>query len=109
VAELLERLGSSGALLAREVVERLGDLCSAAGDAGDDEDTTPAECARAAEAAMGVALRALGPEAVLDILPLNLEQARVSPGGGGVAPAEPRVGRRHPRATGNAVCSSCTQ
>ena len=80
---LLERLGRKGAPLAQPLLVRLGDLCAGAEDAvkqGDtpaleslaDEVTEPGEAAGRADAAMGAAIRALGPEAVLTVLPLNL-------------------------------------
>ena len=85
-AALFERLGQRGARLAEPLLERVGDLCAAAAEAAeeaDDEDdeerTAGAEYAGAAGAAMSSALRNLGPEAVLQVLPLNLEEVRRLP------------------------------
>lgn len=80
---LLERLGRRGAPLASPALVRLGDLCAGAFDAAqqneanalealDDESAEREEASSRAEAAMGAAIRALGPEAVLAELPLNL-------------------------------------
>ncbi|KAK9815144.1 hypothetical protein WJX73_008694 [Symbiochloris irregularis] len=91
-ATLLQSLGSvpSGALLAPPLISRLGDLCAGAADSaeavqnpalaavlGDGEAAEEASgggdgIASKAEAAMGAAIAALGPEAVLAVLPLNL-------------------------------------
>jgi ribosomal RNA-processing protein 12 len=84
--ELLIKLGSSpkAADLADGLVFRIGQLCAgvddlaaAAGDNADEDNELQEEAARltmAAQSTLGVALRALGPEAVLNVLPLQLEQ-----------------------------------
>ena len=80
---MLERLGRRGAPLAQALLARLGDLCAGAADSvqqddapalealGDEASEHDAAAARA-EAAMGAAIKALGPESVLAVLPLNL-------------------------------------
>lgn len=90
-ATLLQSLGSvpSTAALATPLISRLGDLCAGAADSaeavhnpalaaalGDEEAAEDAAgsdgVASKAEAALGAAIAALGPEAVLAVLPLNL-------------------------------------
>jgi ribosomal RNA-processing protein 12 len=88
--ELLEKLKTSreAAELATGVVFRIGQLCAGADDLAaaavdnDDEDDNQqqqeeeeeARLTMAAQSTLGVALRTLGPEAVLQVLPLQLEQ-----------------------------------
>jgi len=86
--ELLEKLGTSpqAAELATGLVFRIGQLCAGADDLAaaavendDDEDGNQqqeeeARLTMAAQSTLGVALRALGPEAVLHVLPLHLEE-----------------------------------
>lgn len=60
------------------LLQRLGALCAAsaeAAEAASEGDPTP-DCAGGAAAALGAALGALGPEAVLAALPLDLEEVR---------------------------------
>ena len=77
--ELLAVLGQTGAPLAAPLLARLDEIASdaaAAEDAGDDhrESSDLAAARRGAEGALGAAVRSLGPEAVLDTLPLRLEE-----------------------------------
>jgi hypothetical protein len=80
--ELLAVLGETGAPLAAPLLARLDEVASdaaAAEDAGDDhrESSDLAAARRGAEGALGAAIRSLGPEAVLDTLPLRLEEVGV--------------------------------
>jgi hypothetical protein len=77
--ELLAVLGQTGAPLAAPLLARMDEIASdaaAAEDAGDDhrESSDLAAARRGAEGALGAAVRSLGPEAVLDTLPLRLEE-----------------------------------
>ena len=74
VGELLESLGRNGAPLASRLLERLGELCAGAADVEEGGDVAMAEIAGPAQDALGAAIRSLGPEAVLDALPLNLQE-----------------------------------
>lgn len=78
-AVVFERLGRRGAPLADILLERVGQACAlaaeSAADEGDDEEegARPVpEFAAPAAAAMGAAMRHLGPDEVLRVLPLNL-------------------------------------
>ena len=93
---LFERLGQRGAPIAQGLLARLGDLIAGAADTaeaaanptlqtlmsdegeGDESDAAAGK----AEAAMGAAIRFLGPEAVLAVLPLNLMEVRCRHGFG---------------------------
>lgn len=78
VSVLLERLGPQGAPLAGRLLELLGELCAGVFDVGAEEaGAGHSGYAAAAEQALGMALRALGPEAVLKVLPLNLKEGAV--------------------------------
>jgi len=72
--ELLAVLGPSGAPLAAPLLARLDEIAgdAAAADAEVADDLVDAR--RAAESALGAAVGSLGPEAVLDTLPLRLEE-----------------------------------
>ena len=78
---MIERLGVRGAPLAGGLLERIGELCSggdeaeAAGGGGDDDGLL-----LAAQDALGAAMQALGPEAVLAALPLNLAEGLAGTG-----------------------------
>jgi ribosomal RNA-processing protein 12 len=74
-SELLGRLGRDGAPLAAGLVARLGDICAGAEDAAEEYEDVGGggRIAVAAREALGAALRSLGPEAVLEVLPLDLE------------------------------------
>lgn len=74
MSELLQQLGLAGAPLAGHLLSLLGELCAGAFDAGAQPDAGSSAYAAAAEQAMGAALRCLGPQAVLDVLPLNLKE-----------------------------------
>ena len=73
---LFERLDSGGAQLAQPLVERVGALCAEAAEAEADRDEGEAAAPYegAAAAAMGAAIRHLGPQRVLGILPLNIAE-----------------------------------
>lgn len=69
--------------MAEALLQRVGNLCAGAADAAQkdsgpalealaDEPSQAEAVAAKAEAIMGVAIRSLGPEAVLAALPLNL-------------------------------------
>ncbi|DBA66455.1 TPA: hypothetical protein ACH3X2_002431 [Trebouxia sp. C0005] len=75
--ELLERLGSEGAPLAEGLLLRLGEMCAGASDAAEEEGTDEGsnKVALAAQNALGQAIRAMGPQAVLQVLPLGLVEA----------------------------------
>ena len=76
--ELLEKLGSDGAPLAEGLLLRLGDMCAGASDAAEEEGTDESsnKVALAAQNALGQAIRAMGPQAVLQVLPLGLVEVR---------------------------------
>ena len=75
-ASLLERLGSRGSGIAQPLVERVGALCAEAAEAkAEREEGEEAEAYEgAAAAAMGAAIRHLGPQQVLEMLPLNIAE-----------------------------------
>lgn len=78
---MVEKLGLRGAPLAGGLLERIGDLCAG----GDDADAeggggTSDALLLAAQTALGTALHALGPEAVLAALPLNLAEGLAGTG-----------------------------
>ncbi|KAL0054199.1 hypothetical protein WJX82_005285 [Trebouxia sp. C0006] len=75
--ELLEKLGSDGAPLAEGLLLRLGEMCAGASDAAEEEnmDEGSNKVALAAQNALGQAIRAMGPQAVLQVLPLGLVEA----------------------------------
>lgn len=86
-AELLEKLGAQGAVLASGLVFRIGQLCAGVDDLaaaatgmdqgdenGQQQQEEEARLTMAAQSALGIALRALGPAAVLNVLPLLLEE-----------------------------------
>lgn len=76
--ELLEKLGREGAPLADGLIFRIGQLCAGADDLAAAEDDEGAEqeakLTTAAQSALGIALRTAGPEVVLSVLPLHLEE-----------------------------------
>lgn len=83
-AELIENVGRDGAFLSSGLLTRIGEICTGGDDlhAGTegvatdwDEDTE--RVLVAAQDALGVALRVFGPEHVLDVLPLMLEEGLV--------------------------------
>ena len=81
--ELLAVLGPAGAPLAAPLLARLDEIARDAAAAEDAEDgqvggsADLAAARRGAEGALGAAVRSLGPEAVLDTLPLRLEEVRL--------------------------------
>lgn len=83
VSELINKLGSLKLpALATPLLEQLGALAAGAFDAQEDGGTrtdipsaASAQHGPAVEAALGSALRALGPPAVLAVLPLNIKAA----------------------------------
>ena len=76
--ELLERLGSEGASLAENLLLRLGEMCAGASDAAEEEGRNEGsnKVALAAQNALGQGIRAMGPQAVLQVLPLGLVEVR---------------------------------
>ena len=77
--ELLEQLGTTGAPLAAGLLLRLGEMCAGASDAAEEEealDDAISKDALAAQNALGQGIRAMGPEAVLQVLPLGLVEVR---------------------------------
>ena len=74
---LLERLGSEGAPLAEGLLLRLGDMCAGASDAAEEGFGEASDkVALAAQDALGQGIRAMGPQAVLHVLPLGLLEVR---------------------------------
>jgi len=73
ITQLFQSLGRAGAPLAARLLQGLGQLCAGAAEAEDAGDAT-APVAGPARAALGAAIRSLGPEAVLDALPLQLQE-----------------------------------
>ena len=73
ITQLFQSLGRAGAPLATRLLESLGQLCAGAAEAEDAGDAA-APVASPARAALGAAVRCLGPEAVLDALPLQLQE-----------------------------------
>ena len=74
--ELISSLGRAGSPLASGLIEKIGELCAGVDDVIAASDS--AESARIAEVAqntLGVCIRSLGPEAVLEHLPLEIEEA----------------------------------
>ena len=76
--ELLERLGSEGASLAENLLLRLGEMCAGASDAAEEEGMNEGsnKVALAAQNALGQGIRVMGPQAVLQVLPLGLVEVR---------------------------------
>lgn len=74
VGSVIERLGRPGAPLARPLIEKIGEFLAGAFDATEADQQSYVACANAAEAALGCALKALGPSQVLSVLPFNFEK-----------------------------------
>lgn len=81
--EVLQRLGRRGAPLAHGLVARIGQLCAGAADLDSDQDNDEEQdeamdeehrVVAAAQSTLGIALRTLGPETVLEVLPLHLHE-----------------------------------
>ena len=73
--ELLQKLGSPGAPLAEGLLLRLGEMCAGASDAAEEEaalDQATSRDALAAQTALGQGIRSMGPQAILQVLPLGL-------------------------------------
>ena len=71
--EVLEKLGSAGAPLAEGLLLRLGEMCAGASDAAEEgADEASDKVSLAAQNALGQGIRAMGPGAVLAVLPLGL-------------------------------------
>ena len=77
ITQLFQSLGRVGSPLAARLLEGLGQLCAGAAEAEDAGDAA-APVAGPARAALGAAVRSLGPEAVLDALPLQLQEVRIA-------------------------------
>ena len=74
---LLEKLGSEGSPLAEGLLLRLGDMCAGASDAAEEGVGEPADkVALASQTALGQGIRVMGPQAVLQGLPLGLLEVR---------------------------------
>lgn len=76
--ELLQKLGTSGAPLAEGLLLRLGEICAGASDAAEEEaalDQATSRDALAAQTALGQGIRSMGPQAILQVLPLGLVEA----------------------------------
>ena len=74
--ELISGLGRTGAPLASSLVEKIGELCAGVDDIIAASDSI--ESSRIAEVAqntLGVCIQSLGPETVLERLPLEIEEA----------------------------------
>ncbi len=76
--ELLERLGSEGAPLAEGLLLRLGEMCAGASDAAEEGmgEEGSHKVPLAAQNALGQAIRSMGPQPVLQVLPLGLVEVR---------------------------------
>jgi len=72
---LVRKIGRPGAHFAKGLVHKIGELCAGADDIAAEESGERAHIAHAAQESLGVCLRSLGPEIVLKILPLELEEA----------------------------------
>lgn len=68
------KLGRPGAPLAKGLVQRIGEICSGGDEAAAEGDFSHDQLVQAAHRALGEGLRSLGPEVILEALPLNLEQ-----------------------------------
>jgi ribosomal RNA-processing protein 12 len=77
---MIEKLGSQGAPLAAPLLERIGELCAGGDDAAAEGRAADDALLLRAQEALGAALRALGPGAVLAVLPLNLAQGLAGTG-----------------------------
>ena len=75
ITQLFQSLGRAGALLGMRLLQGLGQLCAGAAEA-EDAGNAAAPIAGPARVALGTAVRNLGPEAVLDALPLQLQEVR---------------------------------
>ena len=76
--ELLQKLGTPGAPLAEGLLLRLGEMCAGASDAAEEEaalDQATSRDALAAQTALGQGIRSMGPQAILQVLPLGLVEA----------------------------------
>lgn len=77
--ELLEKLGTIGAALAEGLLLRLGEMCAGASDAAEEgADEASDKVALAAQNALGQAIKAMGPGAVLAVLPLGLVEVCIA-------------------------------
>lgn len=77
--ELLEKLGSEGAPLAEGLLLRLGEMCAGASDAAEEgNDEGSSKVALAAQNALGQAIKAMGPQPVLQVLPMGLVEVRLT-------------------------------
>ena len=72
---LVQKIGRPGAYFVEGIVQKIGELCAGADDIAAEESGERAHIAHAAQESLGVCLRSLGPEIVLQILPLELEEA----------------------------------
>ena len=72
---LVKKLGDSGASLASGILEKVGQLCAGVEDIAAQESGESAHIAKVAQDTLGICLRALGTEVVLETLPLELEEA----------------------------------
>eukprot|EP00873_Tetraselmis_striata_P019446 jgi/Tetstr1/439710/TSEL_028129.t1 len=74
VGAVLRQLGAQHVAMSVTLLERLDVMLTGASQGMEDGDLDAVECQPAVEAAMGAALQALGPEAVLNVLPLQLQE-----------------------------------
>lgn len=73
-AELMGQLKRPGAPLASGLIERIGEICSGGDEAAAAGNTASDGMVLAAQEALGAALRSVGPEAVLNVLPLAIQE-----------------------------------
>lgn len=74
LAAVFAQLGEAGAPLGQSLLTQVGTLCAAAVAAG--EDASP-ELSAAVDACIKAAIQGLGPAAVLETLPLNLQEVQI--------------------------------
>lgn len=74
--ELISRLGRNGSVLAAGLIQRIGQLCAGVDDvmAASDE-IEVSRITEIAQSTLGVCIRSLGPDVVLENLPLDIEEA----------------------------------
>lgn len=74
--ELFENVNASHATVVIEIIEGTGSICSLAQQNNEEEEGEEDELRgiiKAANSAMGAAIRKLGPEVILTVLPLRLQ------------------------------------
>jgi hypothetical protein len=72
---VFEAVGRNGGALCAGILEKVGELC-AGGNEDEQLSADQEELLKEAQTTFGRALRALGPEQVLSVLPLNILEVR---------------------------------